>query len=1010
MRVSRQVITAAILLAAGSCVDQPLSPPARTLPQLKLSASVSAVSRILYFRQDDVAGSGIYVVNSDGTANTRLTGNGYYPRWSPDGRRIAFTNILADGNREIYVMNADGSNQIGVTNDPALDQEPAWSPDGDHIVFSSNRNGNFDIYEINVDGTGLTQLTNTPAEDLFPDWGPDGQIAFVSDGVDHRPAVYVMNADGSNQTQLVLTQVMAAPRWSPDGRLIAFVKVSVLTTDIYVMNADGSAVTQLTHTTLNENFPDWSADGLRICFDANDGVSNHLYIMNRDGSAAARITTAAADEFQPDWEPLPRTTTRLADIAFSTDRDGNYEIYSMTADGANLRPITIRSNFNDWSPAWSSDGQKIAFASNPLPAYPYDIYTMNADGSGLTRLTNGAGVAQNLNPAWSPDGRELAFVSTRENGAEIYVMNADGSNQTRLTFSRVPETSWPRHPAWSPDGRQLAFNSRQSGQQHINVMNRDGTDERMLTTVGPEDDWAAWSPDGTRIAFMSARDGNPNIYIMNADGSNQTRLTSEPTYEIMPTWSPDGQYIAYASNRNAVPGGPLHYDIYIITVDGLTPPVQITNQPAVMWMPAWRPNGVSPSQNHVPVANAGSDITAFRSTPTVASVALDATQSTDADGDALEFTWFDGATQIASGATPTVEFASGTHNVELRVVDGKGGESSDLVVVDVVNRPPVVSTGGPYTGFEGTALALGATASDADHDDLSYSWSLGESAAATGPAFPTSRTYSDNGNYTASFSASDRFGGSDTKSTTVAIANVAPEVRITGRSASGVSGSLFNISGGFSDPGMSDAPWTWQINWGDGTPSAGVSLNQLDAIASQHRFLQARTYQVELVVTDKDGGTGRATASISVGRLPVRLDAFPFITDRPRSVLYNQRKPELSEPVIIALLGTADFIAADPITGKAMVDLASVRLSNVPVATLPFALASSPNGSYVAGALDVNGDGRLDLVLTFQTQRLVQAGSLSPTISTPQTLTLTGDHRDGRQFSGTQQIQVVLAR
>src|SRR3982751_4772524 len=110
MRVSRHVLTVAILLAGSSCVDQPVSPPAIIAPQPRLTISTGGVSRILYFRQDDIGGTGIYVINSDGTGNTRLTSldeAGYDPRWSRDGRRIAFVSVR-DGNAEIYVMNADG--------------------------------------------------------------------------------------------------------------------------------------------------------------------------------------------------------------------------------------------------------------------------------------------------------------------------------------------------------------------------------------------------------------------------------------------------------------------------------------------------------------------------------------------------------------------------------------------------------------------------------------------------------------------------------------------------------------------------------------------------------------------------------------------------------------------------------------------------------------------------------------------------------------------------------------
>ena len=114
----------------------------------------------------------IYVMNADGTNHIRLTNNAaedYCPVWSPDGTKIAFMS-LRDGNQEIYVMNADGTNQMNLTNNPALDRDPTWSPDGSKIVFTSNRDGNYEIYVMNADGTNQIRLTNNPSYDGYPSW------------------------------------------------------------------------------------------------------------------------------------------------------------------------------------------------------------------------------------------------------------------------------------------------------------------------------------------------------------------------------------------------------------------------------------------------------------------------------------------------------------------------------------------------------------------------------------------------------------------------------------------------------------------------------------------------------------------------------------------------------------------------------------------------------------------------------------------------------------------------
>ena len=157
----------------------------------------------------------IYVMDADGTNQTCLTNNAspiHAPRWSPDGSRIAY--ILNGLSRDIYVIDTDGSNERNLTNNPADDFDPAWSPDGSKIAFVSERDGDGDIYVMNADGSGVVRLTD--AGGSRPTWSPDGsKIAFESDR-DGNPEIYVMDADGSNETNLTNNAVTdRSPAWSP---------------------------------------------------------------------------------------------------------------------------------------------------------------------------------------------------------------------------------------------------------------------------------------------------------------------------------------------------------------------------------------------------------------------------------------------------------------------------------------------------------------------------------------------------------------------------------------------------------------------------------------------------------------------------------------------------------------------------------------------------------------------------------------------------------------------------
>jgi Tol biopolymer transport system component len=261
------------------------------------------------------------------------------------GTPIAYASMV-NGNAEIYSINSTGTGgATRLTIHPAADAEPAWSPDGSRIAFRSDRDGNDEIYVMNADGSNPVRLTLEAAHDGSPAWSPDGeQIAFVSDR-DGEQKVYVMSSSAGGDLSPT-NQVGTDPAWSPDGQRIAFSAGA-----IYVMNFDGSSVTRLTNPFVgvqgqmqeHDSNPAWSPDGASILFDRTNcdgfgfGCLLELMVVKTDGSREEACCFQSNYMGEPAWSPEGRK------IAFVLGDS----IFVARADWSNGTTLTAGSN-----PAW----------------------------------------------------------------------------------------------------------------------------------------------------------------------------------------------------------------------------------------------------------------------------------------------------------------------------------------------------------------------------------------------------------------------------------------------------------------------------------------------------------------------------------------------------------------------------------------------------------------------------------------------------------------------------------
>lgn len=300
-----------------------------------------------------------------------------------------------------------------------------------------------------------------------PAWSPDGQrILFSLFPPSSAPELDVINRDGSGQVTLVGPAVGAwSPAPSPDWTRIAFVSARGGSNDIYLVRGDGTVLAQMTHN-LSVSWPEWSPDGKRLFFTTEDGLT--LTVLDPDTGALSTLLSL------PNQIEAPRVSPDGASIVFSLNVGGVIELDIVNADGSGRRKLA-RTDMPAGPAAWARDGSVIAFMAERGGAD--SIFTIKPGGTGMTQLTHTPGAA--AFPAWSPDGTRLLFQASDTGGNTVHVIKADGTGQTALTTRS--QNDYDRTMAWSPDGSMIAFISNQNGADELMVMNADGSGQTTLT-------------------------------------------------------------------------------------------------------------------------------------------------------------------------------------------------------------------------------------------------------------------------------------------------------------------------------------------------------------------------------------------------------------------------------------------------------------------------------------------------------------------------------------------------
>jgi Tol biopolymer transport system component len=332
------------------------------------------------------------------------------PAWAPDGEHLVFLRY-GSGNGDLVMKRVDGSEPTPLAASPDFDGLPDWqrlSPGGTtKIAFRSNRDGNQEIYTMLPDGGSQTNVTNSGVSEKMHVWSPDGtKIAFLRENDNN---LYIMNADGTGVAKVTSDDLqhmhLTNLSWSPDGKRIAFISGGDFVHYLSVIDADGKNKRRLDEN--NSPYLDvvWSPDATKIAFSVGRNFNHsNLYVMNTDASGRTKLTHDEESNVynrSPAWSPDSRY------LAFESNRDGNDEIYILSlwlSTGNTVASGTFRLTTNpasDVDPVWSPDGEQIAFASNRDGNF--DIYkTTWYNASNPQKLTNSP--ADDTDPEWQPNG------------------------------------------------------------------------------------------------------------------------------------------------------------------------------------------------------------------------------------------------------------------------------------------------------------------------------------------------------------------------------------------------------------------------------------------------------------------------------------------------------------------------------------------------------------------------------------------------------------------------------
>jgi Tol biopolymer transport system component/DNA-binding winged helix-turn-helix (wHTH) protein len=460
------------------------------------------------------------------------------PAISPDGKFLAYTTDER-GNLDVVVQPLGGGEPIRIAATDADEAQAAWSPDGTRLAFVSARDHGGRLGAMLKAGNLLALYSNSSHGDIYvvpalggtpaklvedghyPSWSPDGQkVVFTSNrtGVIH---LWTVASDGGAPQRLTPagSTIDYQPAWSPDGRWIAYGsgEASRGEAHLAVIPAGGGTSQALTQEFVYVTHPTWAADGGSIVFAGErNGILNLWRCPVRDGRRSGPLARVTIGQGQDTGAAFSRDGRALSFAVLKNDLN----VWELVLASGTQRPVT-HGGAADY-PQLSPDGNALLVQSNQTGSLA--VWTVDLQGRYLSRLT--AGPTQGPGARWSRDGTRIAWV--KDGILQIQPVGSVSALDTHMPSSALE---------WSPDGHRIAVGSSSGPEVEIWIYDtRDGS-RRAVTSLKQEADYPSWSPDGKRIVFQLQRGSTREIWIVPSEGGEARALTKD-LEDSHPAWSP----------------------------------------------------------------------------------------------------------------------------------------------------------------------------------------------------------------------------------------------------------------------------------------------------------------------------------------------------------------------------------------------------------------------------------------------------------------------------------------